>query len=249
MVNSETKEPDSRINIERRVISHPKNKEFQHIARYYDDYDEKKKPVRNILFMENYMPQNLHEFNARKELSMGTKLSWLYQLAHALVYLQKNKIVHVDLKPSNVVVAKNFFMKVIDFAESLVKDDPTFENDRRATTMPFSSPETLGEDSEKISYESDVFSYAHIAYELLAGKVMVGFKRNSDHKIREKYKKKSYKLLPILNWLNFLGPKYLMQYIYMVIMLCSTPDPNCRFPQEVLLNFIKEFAYFTEKLF
>lgn len=241
------KEPDNRINVERRVISYPKDKCFQHVARYYDDWtDEYQRPM---LYMENYMPQNLHEFNARKDLSMGTKLSWLYQLAHVLVYFEKNKIVHIDLKPSNIVVAKNFFLKVIDFAESIIKDEKDFKNEKRATTMPFSSPESLSENTEGISFESDVFSFAHIAYELIGGKLMVGFKRSSENKVRQKYKKKTYKLLPILNWLNFQGPQYLMQYMYFIIMLCSTPDPSCRFPQDVLVNVIKEYALFGEKLF
>jgi hypothetical protein len=241
------KEPDNRINVERRVISYPKDKCFQHVARYYDDWtDEYQRPM---LYMENYMPQNLHEFNARKDLSMGTKLSWLYQLAHVLVYFEKNRIVHIDLKPSNIVVAKNFFLKVIDFAESIIKDEKDFKNEKRATTMPFSSPESLSENTEGIGFESDVFSFAHIAYELIGGKLMVGFKRSSENKVRQKYKKKTYKLLPIVNWLNFQGPQYLMQYMYFIIMLCSTPDPSCRFPQEVLVNVIKEYALFGEKLF
>jgi serine/threonine protein kinase len=247
-------ESDPRINIERRVISHPKDKNFQHIARYYDDILEKDKdgkepPQRPLLYMENYMPQNLHEFNAKKDLSMSTKLSWLYQLSHVLMYLEKNNIVHVDLKPSNIVVAKNFFLKVIDFAESIIKGVKDFKNDRRATTMPFSSPETLDENTENVGYESDVFSYAHIAYELLGGKLMIGFKRSSENKVRQRYRKKTFKLLPIKSWLNFQGPTYLMQYIYHIIMLCTTPDPTCRFPQVMLVNFIKEYALFTEKLF
>jgi len=238
---------DNRINVERRVISYPKDKCFQHIARYYDDHTDKYQ--RPMLYMENYMPQNLHEFNAKKDLSMGTKLSWLYQLAHVLHYFEKNSIVHIDLKPSNIVVAKNFFLKVIDFAESIIKDERDFKNDKRATTMPFSAPEALSDDINGISFESDVFSFAHIAYELLGGKLMIGFKRSSENKVRQKYKKKNYKLLPILNWLNFQGPIYLMQYMYFIIMLCSAPDPTCRFPQDILVNVIKEYALFGEKLF
>jgi len=244
------KDPDARINIERQVIRHPKNKNFQHIARYYDDANEKGECDRPLLYLENYMPQNLHEFNSKKDLSMGTKLSWLYQLAHVLVFLKTSQIVHVDLKPSNIVVAKNFFIKVIDFAEALIKDEKVgFHNEKRATTMPFSSPETLEKDQKNISYESDVFSYAHIAYELLGGKLMIGFKRSSEAKVRQRYRDRSYKVLPILNWLNYQGPQFLMQYIYYIIMLCSVPDPTCRFPQDMLVNFIKEYALFAEKLY
>ena len=180
---------------------------------------------------------------------MGTKLSWLYQLAHVLVYFKKNQIIHIDLKPSNIVVAKNFFLKVIDFAESILKGVKDFKNDKRATTMPFSSPESLGDNLDNISYESDVFSFAHIAYELIAQKLMMGFKRSSESKVRQRYKKKNFKLLPISNWLNYQGPVYLMQYIYNIIMLCSIPDPSFRFPQEILVNYIKEFALFSEKLY
>ena len=78
---------------------------------------------------------------------------------------------------------------------------------------------------------------------------MIGFKKSSEKKVRERYKKKTYKVLPIANWLSHLGPQYLMQYIYYIIMLCTTPDASVRFPQEMLVNFIKDYALFTEKLF
>jgi serine/threonine protein kinase len=247
LAKGENIEEDVRINRERTVISSIEEKKFQHIARYYDDCSEGFN--RALLYIENYMPQNLHDFNATKELGIGTKLSWLYQLAQVLCHFKRNNLVHVDLKPSNIVLAKNFFLKVIDFAEALIKGKVDKDEFKRATTMPFSAPEALDEEQGGISFESDVFSFAHIAYELLGGKLMVGFKKTCEPEVRTNYKNREFKFLPIANWMNYLGPQYIMQYMYYMIMLCSTADPSVRFPQEALVNFIKEFALYTEKLF
>ena len=47
-----------------------------------------------------------------------TKLVILYSLGQALRYLRDYKIVHLDLKPTNVMMYCNYFIKLIDFGEA-----------------------------------------------------------------------------------------------------------------------------------
>ncbi len=51
-------------------------------------------------------------------MSYQTKLYFGYIIAQSLRYLTEYKIVHLDLKPSNIMLSKLMIIKLIDFGES-----------------------------------------------------------------------------------------------------------------------------------
>ncbi len=110
-------------------------------------------------------------------------------VAEALDYAHHNRIVHGDLKPSNVYVTNADDVKVIDFgiARFLRRpqeaDEPTFdwERDFGALTPPYASPEM--HDGAEPDPRDDIYALASIAYELLVGDHP--FARTAANKARE----------------------------------------------------------------
>ena len=117
----------------------------------------------------NYL--NISEFVAQHDVSLpiSARLAILSNIANGLRFLAKQKIVHMDLNLSNILVSPSFLTKIIDFGESYcsnldnVKYSPGFTN-------PFGPPEVFNS-VKKFSNKSDTFSFGMILYYLVLGKL------------------------------------------------------------------------------
>ena len=91
----------------------------------------------------------------------------------ALRHLESYRVVHLDVKPNNVMIAPGLLIKLIDFGEAFHPDVWKAEgkNYRPGFTLPYSPPEFLMGIRHGFSNKADVYSFGVMMFEVLYGKV------------------------------------------------------------------------------
>jgi serine/threonine protein kinase len=71
----------------------------------------------NSLLMEHIPFKTLSEVlqNNSGLYSLQSKLALMFSICQSLRYLREFNIVHLDLKPNNIITYYNFYIKLIDF--------------------------------------------------------------------------------------------------------------------------------------
>ncbi len=127
--------------------------------------------------MEFIQAISLRQFIQQKSLSHKRALEIILQVAYALCHLHAHGIIHRDLKPENILITESGEIKVIDFGIAQAKDQTEKERitqkKRMMGTPIYMSPEQK-ENPSLVSYPSDIYSLAIIAYELVLGRLSHG---------------------------------------------------------------------------
>ncbi len=92
-----------------------------------------------------------------------TILLWLSELAEVLGYLHARGILHLDIKPANIMVTPEGHICLIDFNVSLAED----ESSVKGYTLPYASPEQCR--MEAVDGRSDIYSLGVVFAELMEG--------------------------------------------------------------------------------
>lgn len=127
--------------------------------------------VQQRLLCFEYLPRSLDVYitDASKRLEWTKLYKIIKGICEGLHYLHENKIVHLDIKPSNTLLDDNMVPKIADFGLSRCFD----ENQSRAVTskligsMGYMAPEFY---SGEITFKSDIYSLGVIITEILTGK-------------------------------------------------------------------------------
>ena len=88
---------------------------------------------------------------------------FLFQIASGLKYLYSKKIVHRDLKPQNILVAKNYQLKISDFG--FAKFQKSNLSETICGSPLYMAPEILT--YKKYTDKADLWSVGIILYEML----------------------------------------------------------------------------------
>ena len=113
----------------------------------------------------------------RGSLPMHEVIEYGVAVAHGLAAAHAKNIVHMDLKPENLMVTGDGWLKILDFGVARVtrhadaNDNNTTRTQRHDHgwgTLAYMSPEQIG--GEEIDQRSDLFSLGTILYEMLAGR-------------------------------------------------------------------------------
>lgn len=91
----------------------------------------------------------------------------VFNVCHALDYIHGKGLVHLDVKPANIMLTRLGEVKLMDFGIArLMKDQGTSPD--ISGSVPYMSPEQTGADFPK-DHRSDLFSLGGVLYELVCG--------------------------------------------------------------------------------
>jgi serine/threonine-protein kinase len=121
------------------------------------------------LVMEYIDGIHLDTFCDGRSLDVPARLKLFLQVCDAVAYAHRNLVVHLDLKPSNILVTeKEDNVKLLDFGTSkLIRPDSLLTTTVMATPA-YASPEQLR--NEAVTTASDVYALGAILFELLSGR-------------------------------------------------------------------------------
>ena len=106
--------------------------------------------------------------NAGGRLSIDGTLPIIIQVLAALEHVHGRKVVHRDVKPSNVLVCKGL-VKLTDFGIALMPDAPHLTAaEQRIGARESMSPEQL--QGSELDYRTDIYSSGVVLYTMLAGR-------------------------------------------------------------------------------
>ena len=157
-----------RFEAERRILA---RLEHPSIARLIDaGMTAGGKPYFVLEYVDGTM---LRDYLAAHSLTERQKLELFGEIARAVSYAHHQLIVHLDLKPANILITDEGKPKLLDFGLAKVLDpvtgdggDPTIVN-MRILTPAYASPEQ--QRGEALTVGSDVYSLGVVLREMLTG--------------------------------------------------------------------------------
>ncbi|KAJ6250090.1 kp78a-related [Anaeramoeba flamelloides] len=163
----------------------------KNIIKLYDIFEDQK----NIYIVTEYVDGcELVDFLINNpKLKLGVIKSIFKQIVKGVGYCHNLKIVHRDLKLENILIDKNFQIKIIDFGLSNFIENKSQLLQTYCGSPSYTSPEIL----QRIEYDgtkSDVWSLGVILYALFVGKLP--FNSENPRRLYEKIITCSY-LMPI----------------------------------------------------
>ncbi|KAI3380537.1 hypothetical protein SNEBB_010548 [Seison nebaliae] len=138
----------------------------ENIIKLLDSFEEEKHIV---LILELVKGGELFDYIYEKDHLVEKEASqFLHQILNGIDYIHKRKILHLDLKPENIMLydKTNCQIKIIDFGISRIFDE---KEPYRALfgTPEFVAPEIVA--YEPVAYQSDMWAFGVITYILLSG--------------------------------------------------------------------------------
>lgn len=122
----------------------------------------------SYLVMEYVAGVPLDEDCEVRAVSVAERVARVRQVAGALAHAHQSRIVHCDVKPSNILVTPGGRAKLIDFGIARLQEVATAEG-LDGVTRAYASPERCRKQTATLA--DDVYSLAVTLYQLLAGRL------------------------------------------------------------------------------
>jgi serine/threonine protein kinase/Tfp pilus assembly protein PilF len=147
-------------------LTHP------HIVRIHDFIHDERSGCISMEYIDGETLSNLRAEKERRVFEPDEIATWISQLCDALDYAHNRaKIIHCDLKPTNLMVNQRRDLKVTDFGIARSLSDSvsrlTLEQDRSGTLI-YMSPQQLS--GKRCTHVDDIYSLGASIYELLTSK-------------------------------------------------------------------------------
>jgi len=120
------------------------------------------------LAMEFVDGEHFDTYCDRRKLGVAERVHLFLRVCDAVSYAHRNLIVHLDLKPSNILVTPEGTVKLLDFGTSKLIDSDNLLTTTVLATPAYASPEQL--QNEAVTTSCDVYSLGVILFELLSGR-------------------------------------------------------------------------------
>ena len=127
---------------------------------------------RAFVVMEYINGQNLRQYMSGRTVAPQQAAGLMAQVASALAPAHASGLMHLDLKPENVVVGSDGRPRVIDFGLAMLRDawqsddgDPQYISG----TVEYMPPEQAQGHRDQLGPATDVFAMGAMLYELLTG--------------------------------------------------------------------------------
>lgn len=115
---------------------------------------------------------NLYKKTDNNPLSERETLRYALQISNALDYLHRKNILHLDIKPSNILINKKDEVVLIDFGISKRYDSEGHETSSTpiGISRGYAPLEQYNEGVKKFTPETDIYSLGATIYRMLTGK-------------------------------------------------------------------------------
>ncbi|MEG4838798.1 AAA family ATPase [Microcoleus sp. B9-D4] len=127
------------------------------------------------LVMEDFGGISLRDYAQERKLTLAEILAIAIQITDILDGLYRNRVIHKDIKPANVLIhPETKQVQLIDFsiASLLPRETQEIQNPNVLEgTLAYISPEQTGRMNRGIDYRTDFYSLGATFYELLTGKL------------------------------------------------------------------------------
>ncbi|HXM36492.1 MAG TPA: serine/threonine-protein kinase [Pyrinomonadaceae bacterium] len=163
----------------------------------------------------------------RMPLPLDEALGVAQQVLRALDYAHQHRVIHRDVKPSNILLDRRGNAYLTDFGVALKMDKPrTTSTGKVVGTSAYMSPEQIQRPRE-MDHRTDVYSFGCVLYEMLAGCPVFeteGVEGDTDFFIKESHIKRMPEPLRKRN------PKAnLPEKIEAIVIKALAKNPNERF--------------------
>ncbi|CAO2198671.1 unnamed protein product [Urochloa humidicola] len=138
--------------------------------------------------LEKYIFSQASDTCCREKLRSNRMLEIVTGIAKGIEYLHQGcnqRILHFDIKPSNILLDYSFKPKISDFglAKLCARDQSIVTLTAARGTMGYIAPELYSRNFGTISYKSDVYSFGMVVLEMLSGQSSSDMQTNNENDV------------------------------------------------------------------
>lgn len=166
-----------------------------------------------------------------EDFDLNSRIDLFLKIASAVQYAHEHQIIHLDIKPSNILIDSQKNPKLLDFGIAKTQSNKHIDHhSTRALTISFASPEQLKQ--ETITYRSDIYQLGFIFFIILTGKHIIT--TSNKEKIIQEIIRSDFELIRrnnkhLKSSINYNGANKIGLDLKSIVAKCLQDDPNKRY--------------------